>query len=260
MAEEIEVIKLPRNYPERGDKWLLPTKKWELVNIVGRFDPTGEFTRANFVLPEDEIKFFQYKDYGYEGKAECFQGEFKFWADQFFWSEDIKRSLIKEAEKAAGMPTFPWYYEIPRLIPGIYTPTTTPERLAQRLTPTQALAFAVKLIVDSELARQGATPLSMQASINKAGTRYTYVRFETIAHASPINWVKVVEIFVGAAIGAGILTAVVDYALRSFGIDTPGFPPADLAETIKWLAILGAVGIAGYGIYKVAQKREEKIT
>ena len=84
MAEEVKVKELPRNCPERGDKWLLPTKKWELVNIVGRFDPTGEFTRANFVLPEDEIKFFQYKDYGYEGKAECFQGEFKFWADQFF--------------------------------------------------------------------------------------------------------------------------------------------------------------------------------
>ena len=42
-------------------------------------------------------------------------------------------------------------------------PTTEPEKLARYLAPEQALVFAVKLIVDSELAKQGATPLSMQA-------------------------------------------------------------------------------------------------
>ena len=260
MAEEIEVIKLPRNHPERGDKWLLPTKEWELANIVGRIDPTGLFTKDNFVMPEDKIKFFKYKDYSYEGKAECFQGEFKFRGpEQLLLSEDIKRALIKEAERAAGIPTFPWYYEILRPIPGIYIPSRPPERLARFLTPTEALAYAAKLIVDGELARQGATPLSMQASVNKAAVGHTDVRFEIIAHASPINWLKVGEIFVAVAVGMGILTLVIDYALRSFGIDTPGFPPPELAETIKWLAALGVVGIAGYGIYKAAQRREKKI-
>ena len=258
MAEKVIEL-LPRNYWERGDKWLLPTKEWELANIVGRIDPTGAFTKPNLVGPKDKIKFFKYKDYGYEGNTECFQGEFKFRGpEQFLLSEDMKWLLIREAEKAAEMKIPSGYFEIPRrFIMPRPIPITAPERLVQYLTPTETLAFAAKLVIDSELARQEATPLSMQASVNKAGVGHTDVRFETIAHASPINWAKVAAIFVGVAIGAGILTAVVDYLLRSFGIDTPGFSPA---EIIKWLAILGAVGISGYGIYKVAQKREEKIT